>query len=155
KFRDENTNQGKQTELLCDDAADERRNAVFGDMIGRCIEVPVAFSGIVRKRRQQFVRRDLIGGDPVGARQKIEAEIAVAAKRVGVVVDALFLGIRFALVLGKQRPDQAVSSGIVRRLLGPAENLEFAEAARRTILVVLLGSILDVPQEVVGVPVPG
>lgn len=53
----------KQAELLRRDAADQRRDAVGGDVVGRRVEVLVVLAGVVGERRQQRAGRRLVGAD--------------------------------------------------------------------------------------------
>jgi hypothetical protein len=64
--------------------ADQRRDAIFSDMVGRGVEVLIAFAGGVRECGQQLLRRLLVGIDAARTRQQIKAEIAFATERISI-----------------------------------------------------------------------
>ena len=97
----------------------------------------------------------LVAGDAFRIRQQIEAEIAVPPQRVGIVVDALRGVVRLVLVLGEQRPDQAMGRGIVIRRLYPSDHLHLGKSTRDAVLVALLHPVFQILQKVVGIPVLG
>jgi hypothetical protein len=124
EFQYEYTDQREQPEFLCHHPADQRRKAVFRDVVGGHVEVFVLFAGIVRKCSQQRTGDCFVPIDPVRVRYQIQAEIAVAAERICVVVDAPQGRVRLVLLLGEHRPDETMTVGVASRLFHPAENLD-------------------------------
>src|SRR5260370_16615520 len=97
-------------------------------MVGRGVEVLIAFARGVRECGQQLARRILVGVDAARTRQQIEAEIALATERVSVVIDVVVGRIGLILLLAEQPPDKTLCRTIIAWLLPPAPALQFPSA---------------------------
>src|SRR5262245_6129550 len=111
-------------------------------MVGGGVEVFVSLPAIVGEIGEQLMGESLVGVHTSGIGQQVEAEIAVAAERIGVVVDALGACIRLAFVFGQHRPNQTVGRGIISWLFYPADHLDFRKSAGDAILVGLFSPFL-------------
>src|SRR6185369_13752838 len=60
KFEHEGESQREQPELLGRDPADQRRQPVFGDVVGRGVEILVTLAGIVVEVGEQLARHRLV-----------------------------------------------------------------------------------------------
>src|SRR5215831_19231492 len=99
ELREQDAEHREEAELLRREAADERGETVLRDPVGRRVEVGVARAGIELERAEQPSRDRLLFLDRGVLGHKVEADVAVPAERVGVVVHAARRRAGLALVL--------------------------------------------------------
>lgn len=97
----------------------------------------------------------LVGCDPIGVGEQVQAEVTFAPERIRIVVDVLVESIRCTFVLAEDRPHKAVRHGVIFRRLDPADHFHLGKPAGDAILVGFLDAFLQVLQEVVGIPILG
>src|SRR5215467_11291934 len=78
----------EKAELLRREAPDERGEAVLRDPIGRRVEVGVALARVEFERAEEPLRDRILLLDRGVLGHEVEADVAVPAERVGVVVHA-------------------------------------------------------------------
>ena len=147
--------QRDEAELLGRHAHHQRRQAVFGHVIGLGIEIGVALARFVLQRCEQRVRSALVLRQLGQPGHQVEAEVAFAAECVGVVVRPLRrIGGR-AFFARRHRPHQAVRGSVVAGLLGPADDLDGWNAELDAFFIARVGAFAVALEQVVGVPFLG